>query len=279
MLLTSYYRTRNYLRDESGNLLTDNVANQNLLLDWITAVSPRIEQYVRRGIELTSRTEYFDVDYKQMIYFPYSYPISSISSIKTDSTGLFNGDESTLDSDDEYFIGTDSGSIDLVYTQNFVRNRGMQVVYTAGLAEDPTKSYFAGDGSSLSAGNYVKGGSSLAMGKVVSGDASEICIDNYWGIFQAGDTLTEYTDEELTTASGSTGNITSVTTASLAESYPAITRAAEVEIRYLWKHKHDLENVTSTPDGQSQRRNDASYDLQPETRSYLEPYRRMSPYV
>lgn len=280
MNLTSLNRMLAYYGDRDTNVLTDNNTNRRELINWITSTSVKIENYLDRKIEKASRTEYFDITHNRLQYYPDAYPIDSITSVKVTSDGLFDGSETTLDTD-EYYTGVASGTLCLVWSERYEAYRGLQMVYTGGLATHPVNSTFnVSNGDSFTAGNYVQGGTSLAVGEVVSGAASALVVENYYGIFSASETLTEYsTYTEAagpTSATAVTGTISSITSQSLAEAYPDITRACEMEIRYLFAHKHDFENQTTTPDGESRRRDDSKYSLQPEVRAILDPYKRMN---
>ena len=276
MLLTSFNRVRRFIGDDEGNVKADSVTYRRILLDWITAVSSMVQTYLNRNIESTSRTEYFDVNYKQQVYYPLAYPITTITSVKVDSTGLFDGSESTLTTDD-YYIGGDNSTLNLVYIERFTRRKGLQLVYTGGMASHAVNTVcVVADGSDFTDAYSLYGGTSQAVGIVNASAETSTTIENLYGIFIAGETITEYSDEALTTATGYSTTISSITTQSLVEAYPDLVRAVEMEIRYMWKHKHDFENVTTTPDGNSTRKNDVSYNLQPEVRFILDPYRRMS---
>lgn len=274
MLLTSFERIRRYIGDDEGNIKADNTVNRRELIGWISSVSNRIEKYLNRSIKIQGRTEYFDVSYRRRSYFPEAYPILSVGPVDFDSTGLWDGSEDTLTTD-EYYIGSESNTIELVYGKDFIRKRGARIAYTGGLAYNGTKSIFAvNSGASFSTGTFVEGEDSLAMGIVSATGNTSLTVDNLYGIFEADEVINEYSDEDRTTATSVTANITAITQQSLAEAYPDISRAAEVEIRYMWKHKNDFENNTTTPDGVSTRGNDTKYTLQPETRALLSPYVR-----
>ena len=105
-------------------------------------------------------------------------------------------------------------------------------------------------------------------------------VENYYGIFEAGETLTEYTGEGATGATGSTATLDSIATQSLAEAHPAIVSACEVQVRYYYKHTTDFENSGTDQNGNTIRRsnrvmNTTLLPLQEETMALLANYRRV----
>jgi hypothetical protein len=64
-----------------------------------------------------------------------------------------------------------------------------------------------------------------------------------------------------------------VTLRCLAEAYPDIVTACELELRYIHDHRNDFENQ-STLKGQTSRRDmSVDYNLVPEVRSMIDKYR------
>ena len=274
MLITSLDRVYSYIGDVNGNL-TRTTFNNRLLLDWITSISSRVERYLNRKIEIKSRTEYFEVSYNRIKYYPIATPIQSVSSVYVDSTGIFDGSESEYTGDD-YYLDTHSQSIVLSSPEKYRAARGLKIVYTGGLAEYAVKSTFAISSKSgtFTNGYYVVGSNSNAVGKLVSSTENSVVINNLYGIFEVGDTITVQELEDSADIGSPTANIESITIQSLAESHPDIVRAAEIEIRYMWAHKMDLENIGTNADGTTLRRSSGKYILQPETRAYLDPYKK-----
>jgi hypothetical protein len=104
-----------------------------------------------------------------------------------------------------------------------------------------------------------------------------LTIENLYGIFVAGESLTGYSDENLTSASGASATLNTVSRQSLAESYPDIVRAAEMQVYYNWRHKSDFELMSTSRDGTNRRiDSDAGYGSPfiPEVMRILNKYKR-----
>lgn len=113
-------------------------SDQDALLGvLVTAVSARIERYLGRHAEETSRTEYYDVEPGQHVFFLRGYPIASVTSVKNDEDWDFaNTDEIT--STEFTIIGSDHTGrlvIDDAVTPIAGKN-ALQVVYTGGMGTD-----------------------------------------------------------------------------------------------------------------------------------------------
>lgn len=277
MLLSSLDRLKIYISAvESGSrsALTEGTANDSELLGWLTTISARIEKYLARSVELTSYTEYFDTTYGRLRYFVNAYPVTTLTSVYEDSTGEYDGSEAAVSNS---YVGVDSRSIVLDAPIGHIALKGLRIIYTGGLAAHGVRSTFAigSVSGTWTADKYVEGSTSGAMGKVVSSTATSIVIANLYGIFIAGETITEQDTEGTKGASDGTAVISSITAQSLAEAYPDIARACEMQIRYMWKHKMDFENSTTSPEG-TVRRNPAIIEgeLQPEVKNMLATYRR-----
>ncbi len=271
MLLSSYNRLLRYLAGRDDDNLTDNKNNKRDVLTWLPAISNKIKLYLNRTKLIESKTEYFDVNSTEVEYWIKNAPVSSITSVKEDSTGRYNGDESTLDSDD-YHIGTESASVVTLYPRSFRANRGLQIVYTGGLAYDPVKSVFAvADETGWDAGKYCIGSTSGAVGLVSATGTDELTIEVLYGIFVVGETITEYDNEDGSGSAGADTTISSKTRTALCEAYPEIVEACNNEIRYMIQHKQDFENDSSERDGVTIRRSaDKKAMLQLETRLLLD---------
>jgi hypothetical protein len=229
---------------------------------------------LNRDLELTTHTEYFDVEPGVLEYFPRATPIQSITSIYADSTGLFTGSEYALT---DYYIGSQGTSI-VLRRPPIEARRGLRLIHVAGEAADPVISTFVMTGVSVAGftlGKYVVGSLSNAVGVVKASATSPLQVATLYGTFKAGETLTEYTDEEGNTATGTIGTLDSISSLSLAQKKPAIVQACEIECRYWDKHKFDFVAATITKEGVMKRGPDIRYDLQPETKSLLEPHRRV----
>jgi len=276
MLLTSSNRLYRYIGDVD-NSLTSSVANDRLLLDWITAVSQKVEGWLDRSIQIAERTEYFDTMRGRLVYYPKAIPVTTLTSVYEDWTGLYSGTSESAITDS--YIGTESRTIVLPYVLP-AYPKGMRIVYTGGMAYHAVNSLFAIGSitSTMAVGDYVKGATSGAVGIVrsaVTSESTSVTIENLWGIFEASERVDKTSTEGGTAGGTSYFTISSITRQSLAEAYPAIVRAVEIECRYHWKHKHDFENSATSPDGSSVRSKDEAYSLQAETKAMLAPYRRL----
>jgi hypothetical protein len=274
MDLTSWNRLRHVLGTEI--VLDDSLANRNRYMSWIPVISNRVTNFLDREIELTTHTEYHDSEVGRLEYWIRGYPISSITSVKSDTTGLFTGSETD---ESNYYIGQDSNSIvlDLPITPT---KRGLEFVYIGGLANHGTQSVFviSGAGSEpFAAGVYAEGQTSKALGIVVSLSGTTLTIEVLYGVFQSGEEIKGKTTWDGTSyTANQEATIASVTSRSLAESYPDIVMATELELRYMESHRSDYENE-STLKGQTSRKDmTKDYNLVPEVRGILQPYRKMT---
>lgn len=258
--------------------LENTVANKAKILGWLTPVSKRIELWLNRELELVSRTEYFNTDAYRREYFPRAIPITSITSVYSDQFGAYDGGESQQT---DFYIGTYNDSL-VLRVPVYEAPKGLRLIYTGGEATHGTRSVYTMSAGGFTSGRYVLGGTSGAVGIVRSAGPS-LTVENLYGIFEVGETLTEYTTIDLATASGVSATLSAVVTRSLAESNPVYARAAEIEVRFMEKHSHDFEAVTTQNEGVQRRATTsdrfaaigAFYDLQPETKALLEPYRRV----
>jgi len=268
--LSSLQRLRRYTE------LDDTVANNRLLSLYLNLTSKNIEKYCSCLFQKTSRTEYFDVDSITTQFFPKAVPISSITSIASDSTGLYDGAESTLS---DYYIGSDSRSINLDYPQ-IKAKRGLRIIYTGGISEHGTQSIFTLTNitGTFVADKFITGSNSGAVGIITTTTtASPITIDVLYGIFEVGDTLTMQNTEGGSDVSNVSAVVATVTQQSLSEAAPEIAMACETEVRYLFQHKDNFETTSISRDGSSYQKNDKplqQYILQPQTRSILQSHRR-----
>jgi hypothetical protein len=209
-------------------------------------------------------------------------PLVSITSVKADTMGRYDGtSDYTLDSAD-YRIGTDSMSV-VLNTSPTPALGGLQIVSTGGLAYHATRSVFAGTISGVSNGWYCTNETGTAVGIVRANSASSITIENLYGVFGGTDTLYFATKEEslfesTSRQSSASAVLTSITQQSLSESCPDLERAVEIEVRYMAQHQRDFENVSSMND-QTQRRQNSVYQkeyvFQQETLAILGRYRRI----
>jgi len=280
MLLSSVNRTRIYIssvESASRSDLSDGVANDGELLGWLTSASAQIEKSIKRTILTAAYTEYFNVSFNRITYFPKAYPITTLTSVYEDSSGEYDGAEAEVTNP---YIGIDENTIvlDAPVWHGYPTKKGLRIIYTGGMAAHGVNSTFAiGTVSGTwTAGKYVEGATSGAMGLVVSATATAIVIANLYGIFIVGDVLQEQDTEGTQGTSDGAATITSVTAQSLAEAYPDVARACEMQVRYNWKHKLDFENSTSSPEGTIRRRPDLiEGQLQPEVLALLQGHARM----
>jgi len=253
LLLTSYERMRRYLANADGTALTDTVYRKNVIVNMITAASKQIEKFLNRTLDIAAYTEYFDVNNDNEIeFFVKASPITTLSSVYEDVEGLFDGGESEIT---DCYIGVKENSFILPVPCSFVGRKVLRAIYTGGIAYHGTQSLFTVGTitGTWNVNSFCKGSSSEAVGIVKAVTATTLTIENQYGIFTAGETLTEYTDEACTT-SDATAVLTTITRQSLAESYPDIARAAEMQVRYMFKHKDDYELSSTSKDGTNTRR-------------------------
>jgi len=287
--LSSYERARRYLAPEGETALTDSMRRRGEIDNWIHAVSRKIERYLGRELMIETHTEYFDVGYQQATYWPKAYPVTTLTSVYTDSSGEWAGDESQ---ESDPYIGVDGKTINLQSAPPFSGPRNLRAIYVGGMAYSGTRSTFActmDDTGTFTAGKFLVGGTSSALGivRTVTADGGgagvdTVVVETLYGVFTAAEALTEYTyaDDVAdatagTSATGATGTLTTVTYQSLAESeYGDIVRAAEIEIRHMYKHKLDFEMEGFTREGVNLRRR----DKQPAIPFTEEAYALLMPY-
>ena len=183
LLVSSYDRLRRFLAGQGNDPLTDNANNRRDLSVWISSTSAKIEQYLKRSIETESRTEYHDVTYGRDEYWVKGVPISTITSVKVDSSGLFDGSESTLSTDD-YYIGAQDASVVLTSPRSWTVRRGIEIIYTGGLATASTRSVFAvADSTGWTVDDFCFGETSGAFGIVKAAGSNSLTIEILYGIF------------------------------------------------------------------------------------------------
>lgn len=279
MYLSSLERLLRYTGTKDDR--TSDKKNVGQLMVQLSAVSAKVEKYCNRSFELKTDTEYFSYRPERLELFLSRIPVASITSIKTDGTGQFNGSESTLDTT-QYTTGRLGRSVILLYPIYFIypwREKTIQINFTGGLAAHAVNSVFAisAPATAFTVGFYVFGSLSYACGIVRAASSSSITIENLYGIFQIGDVLSEAGGETGAAVTGAASTITAITSQSLAESDPSICQAVDMEIRFLLEHKSDFENEQTHKDGSRRRRGDKDhvYDLQPEARAMLSDYQRI----
>lgn len=273
MNLTSVDRVRLYISNVRSDGRADDWDNNYQdaeYLAWINAVSSNIEIWLNRYVERKERTEYFNTGYNQREYFLSAYPVSAITSVQYDSTGEYTSASTATN----YYVGVNENSVVLDYSLGFVRPKGLRVTYTGGLAEHPVNSIFNIDSTSgWTIGSYALSNSG-ALGKVVSTASGQITIANWYGVFDT-EPITMYDDETTASTPAVSSTITGIKKRSLAEAYPDIARAAEVEVSYLTRRKFEFEMQDTGVENARFRGFDVTYELQPVTRNFLEKYKNI----
>jgi hypothetical protein len=277
MLLSSYQRLLRYCGADS--VLTDSAVNRRNLMSWLPSVSDAVENWLNRGLEIqAAAVEYFDVNFGYREFWPKYVPIISIASVYTDSQGMWDGRESLL-STDEYHYGTGNRSLVLASTQSFIAKNGLKLTYSGGLAYHAVQSvYDATITGSFTVGLFVYGVNSSAVGIVKAVTATTLTIEVLYGKFEVGETVQEWATEDARGASTATATLDSATRLSLAEAYPEVVQAVEMQIRFMVKNKDRFEQGGVTKDGATMRRSTAGIDnqLQPEATMMLAHLRRLS---
>lgn len=270
MDLTSFRRIT-YLYSDSGGKLDEVPKISRRFIPFITAISVTIENHLCRKLESKSRTEYFDTLPGQVEYFTKAHPITTLTSMKSDSTGLYSGSETT---ESNTYIGKNLNSAVLDYPVT-PAVKGLQVVYTGGLASHGTQSQFTLSteaGTAIAAGHYVVGSTSGATGYVISKALTAITIEVLYGKFIVSETITPRTTEDGDAISGASAVLASRDVESLAESYPDIVAAAEIQLMYMERHKTDLENQSTLKQQTNRIDFTSEHNLLPEVRNMLEKY-------
>lgn len=239
---------------------------------FLTELSPRLEKYIGRDIELKERPYLFDTTHNKLEYFTRCIDIQSITSIKKSFLGTYgSGSDITLTLGVDYIIGPNNDSIILMYPPFDAKN-GLQAVITGGLATKPTitSAYYTvlGDPIPLQ-GKYVSGQDTEAVARIKSLDSVNgiIYLDVISGIFDC-ENLFIYEDVNFTNAyNAATLCVTSFIARGLAEVAPNILKALDNELRFWRQHKDDFENERTGKEGTYRRKRE--YDSQ--VRSHVQP--------
>lgn len=272
----------------------------SLLAALVGSVSSQIVTYLRRadrdggdGIELKSRTEYLDPIPGQRRFYPWVYPIQSVTSLYTDALGRYEGNEALV-SPTQYIIDADKRSL-VLQMQTYWPTpglapmpRGARLTYVAGLAADPVLSVWtksADVGGSLSTKKYVRGEDSGAIGYTRAAGATSISIECLSGVFLEGEQIKEYNradasamDGGLKEATNVSATLTTCTSRSLAEAHPVLGFVCERYIAHWKQNRDSFHNLTVSQDGATRfSRADMStdYEFLPEHRALLKPYRNL----
>lgn len=271
--------------DGANNDTADQRRNRRIIIGWNQAISAGFQSYTRREFIIQERTQFFDVMARQ-VFFPAAVPILSVQEIVNDPLGLFQGGEWTVQTD-AYHLSQTGNSLEMVWNILIPGLNTMRLKYTGGLAYDATRSTFVitadDEHNNIQPGAYAYGETSEAVGRVISIETVEgetsIVIENFYGCFLAGETLAFQPTMDGQDIPDTSAVIDSITARSLCEAYPDLSRALEIELRYMQKHEGDFENAT---DGgkygatrKKQTDNPDGYRFQDETRQILDRYQRI----
>lgn len=271
---------RRYIPRDADNTLETDPNRKRDLTNWINVVSQQIAQFLNRQLLLGSYVEYFDVEYNHARFACNAVPITSITSIYEDPSGLFGTSTKALITDTEYFIGDDTGHFCLYRALPYTARHSLQITYVGGLAASAANTVLAitSPSGAFTVGNYVLGATSAAIGILRAYSATSITVEMLQGIFDSAESLEEHAQEHCSDTALHTATLASVTTASLADTYPAIVRAAEIQVRWNWQRKTEFGLTTSARDGQvvvnSAKREGGHTQLIEEVESMLVPYKR-----
>jgi hypothetical protein len=279
MYLTSPRRLRRFL----GNI-PDTAEDMAPVISLLAGVSLNIEDWLDRDIEVLARTEYFDTEDGQRVFFPRAFPLLTITSVYSSANGRYEGEE-TQEAD--YHKGRGDRSLVLGSPYPASTRRGLRLIHTSGLASHEVESTFVVTVTqAFTVERFVRGSRSGAFGRVVTPTAGAFVIENIAGIFRVGDVLSEYLAEDFKgSATAAAGTIVSITTQGLAEAHPVITLAAEFEINYLYKNTKNSALWTAGTSKEGTTKDGAFLGyapyqpkpLRPETQRMLHGYRRLLP--
>lgn len=272
MLVTSYDRVRHVLGDEA--VLKDSFQNRVRFQSLVTSTSKRVLTYLDRDLDIGEVTEFFDVKPNNLEFFVKRFPIESITSIKSDSTGEFSGSEV---SEIDFFTGKDFCSAVLSNSVSPAL-RGLEVVYKGGLSDDAVESIFTVTSPDVGLKDkYVIGDKSGAVGQVSSvddtgGTVTILCLG---GIFDDSEDFLVYNAFNIEDPDVGSNFSGTRDTTSLVEVCPDIVIATEMQIRYLDDHFHNIENSGSEKGKTTRGELVDDYDFLPEVRSILDHHRRI----
>lgn len=276
-----------------------NDTEDGTLLRLIATASNRIAKWLKRenALQLTSRTEYHSPSAGQATLQLAAYPISSVTSVYTDSAGAWDGSQVLVASTD-YIISEDGRRLIFINgipfsnparpnSQFTTFPKSVRVIYSGGLAAHGTDSTWVkstDSGGTLTVGNYIQGETSQALGVIKARGATSITYECLYGVFEAGETITEYESIDITSggycepkaATGVSATLTSASSVSLSESYPDLTTAAEMHVSFYRRNKDNFETISVVQDGMTRSsRSELAKDYfsLPEIRDLLDTYR------
>jgi hypothetical protein len=276
LLLTSYERMIRYLSAINGSSLTDTRGQQQMIVNWIATASKQIENHLKRWLKIDSYTEYYDtLKGNEVSLLVRGFPITTLSDVYCDPEGKYDGGEFEIEN---CIPNARNSGFVLPYAPPAKGYKTIRVRYMGGMAYHGTRSIFTCDiTGTWNVGNFAIGGTSGAVGIIKVVTLMTLTIEILYGIFELSETITEYTDEGITTIGDATAEITVITQQSLVEQYPDIVRACEMQVRYYWKHKDDFELESTNRDATNRKISERRpTPLTDETMAMLEPYRRLS---
>jgi hypothetical protein len=279
MLLTNLTRFRYHIGGDGNNPLSDSVSNKRMIQIWMSSVSKSIEKYLDRKLEKKERNEYFSSDFQTMKFFPSAYPIDTSENynIYYDSEGLWetSGGEGEIE---DIYPSNNNRIINLPYRAGIENERGIKFTYTGGLANYGTKGIYSVDSFSPATGNYVYGDSSGAIGEIIGWDSvnNRLTVENNFGSFEEEETLIEYSDEDLSSATGETTTLNSFYKSALTDVASDICLACDIEMSHKYRMINNFEAKGVDENGVSFQKKDYRRTLpfQPETINLLQPYVR-----
>ncbi len=294
VMLTSLARAAFYLQKDVGAGRVDGANNDTpqqrqarmSIMQWILAVSSRIETHCRREFLIRPRVQYFDNLNTDQTFFPRAVPIQSVTELATDMMGAFEDPADWSVDPTSYIISQTGGAVQSVAGGLCGGLRTVRLSYLGGLAYHATHSTMTLDDvetpDNITPGLFAYGMTSEAMAKVVSfdEDTGEIVLDSLAGVFIEEEELTFQTTLYGQDIPDTGATIVTIDQQSLCEAHPAIARAVEMELRYMEKHETDHENqVDGSAKGGASRKMPVGKDdmvdiVRPETADALSGYVR-----
>ena len=279
MLLSSLNRLRMYCAGRNANPISNSLQNNRMLSQWLSAVSGNVEMWLNRTIMIQAYTEYNDMKFQMTEFFMRGRPIVSITDVYTQPSGIWDGSETPLT---DCFIGKDQNSICFPIGMSWVAKNAVRFRYMGGMALHAVNSVFtipSAPGTVFTVGQFVIGQTSGAVGWVRAYDPVKLLltIENYYGIFQAGETVNQNTSEDGTGSVVTSTTLSIIVSQSLAESYPDLVTAVDTQIRYMWNYGSDFEKAQVSKDSVRIRdkRSESAYPFIEEAFNLLQPYRVM----
>jgi hypothetical protein len=179
-----------------------------------------------------------------------------------------------------YHPSVDGAAITINFARPFEAKNGFMATYDGGLANSAALSVYNVTFSGLWVlGKFIYGVNSNAVGIVNAFDASTLTIEVLYGRFQVGETVQQWDTEDGAGSSTQTAVLTTAQALSLAEAYPEIVRATEMQLRFMMKNKDRFEQERIDKDGTTLRRRTKgslpANELEAEVTMIMSHYRRM----